>query len=331
MGLSQCNMEKPEQDLQSLREILFGDQLARFDALDATLEETKIKLSETEIKLRERENKLRSTEKKLEHATDEINRLYVAINQQQETLLSELNQIRSNQIYKNQILDIVESQIPNLVKAGIDDSQPEMIDALYPLMGKLVTRSVTQSMRDLARNIDAQMRKTFNFSSFTRNIKARATGISGADIALRDSLPFGGVEKVFLVHYETSVLLQYLSREVNKQTGEEYFITQSDDSELVSSMLTAVQDFVADAFGEEGEPGSFGDFQHGQKQVLIKAARLIYMAVVIRGVAPSDFGSKVQDHVYEIESQHAQTLREFDGNVSTLDASQLHLQEIMNS
>lgn len=322
--LDQRNMDKSEQELQSLREILFGDYQARIDALYTDLEQTNIKLDEAA-------SRLAITESKLEQATIEVGQVRNAAAKQKLALLAEIDQLKANQIYRNQILDEVEPEIPRLVQASINDSQKEMIDALYPIMGKLVTRSVTQSMRDLARNIDAQMRKTFSFASFTRNMKARATGVSEVEIAMRDSLPFGGVEEIFLVHYETSILLQYLAREVNSETGEEYFVTQSDDSELISGMLTAVQDFVADAFGEEGEPGSLGDFQHGQKQVLIKAARFVYVAVVIHGVAPSNFGSKVQNLAYEIEGAYAHVLRSFDGDVSAFDAAQTHLRELMAS
>lgn len=317
-------MDKPEQNLQLLRDILLGDYQARLDALEAKLEETSTKLQQTE-------SKLEATETKLVETTTELDQLRIDANTQDQSLLSEIRQIHASQIYKEQILDEVEPQIPRLVQASITDSQDEMIDALYPIMGKLVTRSVTQSMRDLARNIDAQMRKTFSFSSFTRSMKARATGVSEAEMALRDSLPFGGVDEILLIHQNTGILLQSLSREIDPKSGEVIFLTRSEDSDLISAMLTAVQDFVADAFGDEGEPGSLGGFQQGQKQVMIKAGRLTYMAVVIEGIAPSDFGSKIQDHVYEIESEYVHVLRDFNGNVSALDGAQTHLKEIIVS
>lgn len=317
-----------ERDLQILRDILLGDYQERLGALETRLDQTKTQLAQTE-------SKLESTEAKLERATHELEALRAETTKQDQSLLNkislEISRVQASQIDKEQILDEVEPAIPTLVQTGIRDHQEQMVDALYPIMGKLVTRSVTQSMRDLARNIDEKMRTTFSFASFTRNMKARATGVSGAEIAMRDSLPFGGVDEVYLVHQETGLLLQYLSRELNSETGKEYFVTASDDSELITGMLTAFQDFVADAFGEEGEPGSLGDFQHGRKQILIKAARFIYIAVVIQGVAPSNFGSNVQSHVYEIESEYSRDLRGFNGDVSKFGGAQTHLQEIMST
>jgi len=226
--------------------------------------------------------------------------------------------------------------IAETIRSNVNDSRDAMIEALYPITGRLVQRSVTESMRDLARRIDHQMRAALSVRGMMRRVQARARGISAAEFALRESLPFQ-VSELFFVHRETGILLYYLSDRQPRHgeldgdlAGESEMEEEPFDSDLISGMLTAIQDFVQDAFGR-GEEGQLDEVQYGNKQILIEAAQYTYIAVVVQGIEPSGFRAEMRDEAYEIERDCAKTLRSFDGDVAALQPAARRLQKLVRS
>lgn len=323
-------------DLDELRRILFGSYQARLDELEAELLATKAELDDLRFSSGQREERLQRDFDTLKVTADanelqlkqQLNKLRTELVDREEIYRDEVRRIHDIFLVKEEVLETVKPEIPGFVQTSIKESKEEMIDAIYPIMGSLVVRSVSESMRELARNIDERMRTTFNFGMVTQRLRARATGVSEVDMAIRQSLPFR-VDELFLVHTETGILLQYLARKFDKATGAESFVTESEDSEVISGMLTAFQDFVEDAFGQDDQ-ASLDEFQYGQKQVLIKPGRHIYVAVIIQGIAPQGFRGAVSDHVYKIEREYVDDLRGFDGNTSVFDDVAVLLKSIMD-
>lgn len=205
--------------------------------------------------------------------------------------------------------------IAGAIRTNISESRDEMIDALYPIMGRLVQRSVAEAMRELAHRIDQQMRRTLDFQSMWRRLQARLRGISDAEMAMRDALPLQ-VDEIFLIHRETGLLLLHLSR------GEDVLqeSVADDDSDIISGMLTAINDFTQDAMGRnEGE--SLNEIQYGGRSILLETAHLVYIAVVIDGFESSEFRSQMREVMIAIEHRHASALRHYDGNASRFHES----------
>ena len=77
--------------------------------------------------------------------------------------------------------------------------------------------------------------------------EALRTGRPYAEIVVLRSLLYR-VEQVFLIHRESGLLLQHVAARVRRRRLE------TKDPEMVSGMLTAIQDFVHDSVsGTEGE------------------------------------------------------------------------------
>ena len=190
--------------------------------------------------------------------------------------------------------------IADAIRTNIRESQSEMVDALYPILGKLVQRSVTEAMRELAQRIDRQMRRTFNFKDLVQRVKARVQGISDAEIALRNALPFQ-VRELFLIHRESGLLLLHTSNQLE----------EGSDSDIIGSMLTAIRDFAEDAFGR------------GEKVELnqIQVAHLVYIAGVVQGIEPPYFREQMRETMIAIEHHHAEILREYNGDAEPFMAS----------
>jgi hypothetical protein len=187
------------------------------------------------------------------------------------------------------------------------ESRDEMVEALYPLIGQLVVRAVSEAIRDLARQIDARLRTSFDVAVAWRRLRSRLLGVSAAELALRDALPFAVLE-VFLIHRETGLLLRHLS--VQEHGAEE-------NADLISGMLTAIRDFAAQAFGQ-GQEGSLDEIQYGQRRILVEAAQHAYLAVVVDGIEPAGYRSELRDRVVTIENSFDQVLRHYSGDPASL-------------
>lgn len=207
---------------------------------------------------------------------------------------------------KEALIATITPVMSDAISSSIRNSRDEMIEALYPIMGRLVSRAVTEAMRDLARSIDHQMRDTFGFANIKRRVQARVFGISDADLVIRTALPFR-TEEIFLIHRESGLLLAHLS------SGDDL----DSDSDLISGMLTAIRSFVQDAFGRDTD-GQLDTIQYGTMQILIESGRYTYLAAVVHGVEPAGYRTQLRDRLHQIEHEHFRTLRDYDGDASQL-------------
>jgi len=232
--------------------------------------------------------------------------LFGRYRQQMAELEAELDDLERRISDEDALAAIIAPVMGDAIRRKIRDARDEMIEALYPIIGQTVVRAVSEAIRDLARTIDARMRTTFNLRTIWRRLQARVSGVSGAEMALRESLPFE-VAEVFLIHRETGLLLWHVSRDPDA----------SPDSDLISGMLTAIRDFAQDAFGR-GEEGQLDEIQYGERRILIEAARHAYLAVVVDGIEPPGFRAQMREQIIEVEHAHEKTLRHYEGDPTPL-------------
>ena len=265
---------------------------------------------------------------------------------------------------RTEMVEAIHPIMADAIQSSISESRDAMVEALYPILGRLVQRAVIEAMRDLTRTIDSQMRNAFSFQMLKHRLLARAGGVSEAEMAIREALPFA-VDEIFLIHRESGLLLYYLELNLENVNDAEASTdialpgaaTSPDDassnpisptaattpttdktdaatmidadapadagelhdSDLISSMLTAIRDFAEDAFGR-GEEGHLDEVQYGDKRILIEAAPHVYLAVVVSGIEPRGFRAEIREQVSEIENKFLRQLRDYDGD-STLFAA----------
>jgi hypothetical protein len=232
--------------------------------------------------------------------------LFARYRQQIAQLEADIDDLERRVSDKDTLTAIVTPIIGDAIRRKIRDSRDEMVEILYPIIGQTVVRAVREAIRDLARSIDAQMRTSFSPSAIWWRLRARVSGVSDADVALREALPFE-IAEVFLIHRETGLLLWHVSHDP----------AASPDSDLISGMLTAIRDFVQDAFGWERE-GQLDEIQYGERRILIEATQLAYLAVVVDGIEPPGFREEMRERILEITYAHDGTLRQYEGDSAPL-------------
>jgi outer membrane protein OmpA-like peptidoglycan-associated protein len=190
------------------------------------------------------------------------------------------------------------------IKNQVEYAKDEVVDALCPVIGKTIRKSLAEAMRNLVRAVNERIERTLSLRFLFKRIKARAAGVSKADLILKESLPFG-IHQVFLIHRETGILLLHASSQSSHSEA---------NQELISGMLTAIQDFARTLFEGETER-DLNEIQYEDMQIRLEVGRYAYLAFVSSGIPPDGFGDEVAHLGEEIHKKFLPVLREFEGRI----------------
>ncbi|OIR11244.1 MAG: hypothetical protein BEU05_00665 [Marine Group III euryarchaeote CG-Bathy2] len=90
------------------------------------------------------------------------------------------------------------------------------------------------------------------------------------------------------------------------------------DSEIVSSMLTAIGDFIKDSFRAD-DKGSLENLKYGNINLYVQRREPLYLAGVISGTAPDDFGTLMKEYLDELWGEYGYVIgRSWNGDTSSL-------------
>jgi parallel beta-helix repeat protein len=114
------------------------------------------------------------------------------------------------------------------------------------------------------------------------------------------------VRDVFVI-YNDGTLLSHCS------SGD----TLTMDKYTVSSMLTAIKDFVGDSFkddDEEEEERTLQELKHGELWILVEYGEKIYLALVSRGRVPESVRIRMRGMIRKTEEDYKDILADWDGD-----------------
>ena len=144
----------------------------------------------------------------------------------------------------------------------------ELADAIYPVIGPALRSSIRAAIREFAEGLNQMVEKSVSFRALRWRLEARMTGKPYSEILLARSLLYS-VEQVFLIHRKSGLLLLHVVAEAQESVLK--------DADMISGMLTAIQDFFSDSFTEGGQDLETVDagrlklwIQYGPKAVLVE-------------------------------------------------------------
>ena len=198
--------------------------------------------------------------------------------------------------------------VEEAIHASVRHDPGKMVDAIFPVMGPAIRRSIAATLRDMIQSLNQVLESSVSWRGLMWRVEAHRTGKPFAEIALLHTLVYQ-VEQVFLIHARTGLLLQH----VVATSG------LSPDPHVVSGMLTAIQDFVNESFNA-GTPGALATMSVGDLTVWIEPGRHAYLAGIVRGHAPMELRSTMQDALAFTHGEHALLLERFQGNAVPFEA-----------
>jgi len=205
---------------------------------------------------------------------------------------------------------------PIITEALLDsvskDPKP-IADALYPIMGPAIRKSINATMNQMMSNFNELLEQSVSPKSWQWRFDAWRTGRSYAEVALMNNVVFQ-VEQIFLIHGETGLLLQHVLSDT----------AISKDPDMVSGMLTAIQDFTKDSFEVEENSG-LSTLRLGDLTILIEQGPSAILAAVVRGTVPQGMQDILSETLESIHLQEPHHLKQYDGNPERFE----HIQPLL--
>jgi OOP family OmpA-OmpF porin len=188
-----------------------------------------------------------------------------------------------------------------------------LAEALFPMIGSAIRRAVASALQNMVESLNQIVEASLTIRSIQWRIEAATTGKSYGEIALLRSLLYR-VEQVFLIHRKTGLLMQHVIADARVVR----------DPDMISGMLTAIQDFVGDSFGS-GED-ALETMQVGQLSVWIQHGPDAILAGVVRGTPPARLRSVFASALETIHREWVEQIMTFDGDAGTLAPARAVLQ-----
>ena len=181
--------------------------------------------------------------------------------------------------------------ITEALKEEIKNSQDAVVEALFPIIGKMIKKYIAHEMKLLSENISNKTKKAISVKNWFRKTKAKAQGISSGDLAISDYAKPRLVQ-MFVIEKNSGILIADYSP-LSKDTI---------DKEMVAGMLTAIKSFVEDAF--EGGDQNLEMIEYELFTIHIQNFYSYYIAAVISGAYSMMFKEVLEDQIIDFAKNH---------------------------
>ena len=200
------------------------------------------------------------------------------------------------------------------IKSSIRRDRKALVDALFPVMGPAIRRAIASAIQGMVQSFNQILEHSVSINGLKWRLEALRTQKSFAEVVLLHTLIYQ-VEQVFLIHRETGLVLHHVATKT----------VSADDPDLVSSMLTAIKDFVQDSFGGPADE-PLETLRVGERSVWIEHGPHAFLAAVIRGNPPVDLQNILRDALEEIHFKHREALASFDGDPAPFEETRYILE-----
>lgn len=214
--------------------------------------------------------------------------------------------------------DLTNALMPSVEAAigvSVKKNPQRLVDAIFPVMGPAIRKAIASAFREMVQSLNQTLEYSVSLKGLKWRLEALRTGKSFAEVVISHTLLYR-VEQVFLIHRETGLLLQHV------QAG----AAPVQDADLVSGMLTAIQDFVHDSFAPGRNDSALDSMEVGEFTVWVERGSQAVLAAVIRGTAPNELRRLMQDALDAIHVEQRDALEAFAGDSTPFAASRPHLE-----
>ena len=231
-------------------------------------------------------------------------------------VIAEAVVMRSNQ--DNMLNRAFEPIIESSLKASLKKHPHEFINVFFPLIGSTIRRSISESFNSMLGSFSKSLEQSLSLNGLKWRFEALRSGKPFSEIVLLHTMVYR-VDQIFLVHNETGLVLSHV---VNDGVT-------SKDADLVSGMLTAVQDFARDCFNNEDDSSSLNSLKMDDYTIYIVRGPLAYIACMVRGTPPGDFLNRLNENLELIMAECAHLFEDFKGDSDPFVIANKYLQDCL--
>ena len=209
---------------------------------------------------------------------------------------------------------VVDKAIAN----SIVENPSRITNIIFPIMGPAIRKAVASALSEMVQSLNTLLEQSLTFRSLNWRIRAWRSGMPYAQYVLLQTIQFR-VEQVLLVHRETGLLLHSVSASA----------VHTQDPELVSSMLTAITDFVNDSFSSEEDTLERIRFGHLELHLMVGPQAIL--AVAVRGTISDELTEKANATIETIHARYRSQLSLFEGDRDPFESTHPILSECLIS
>ncbi len=194
--------------------------------------------------------------------------------------------------------------IDTALKASVHKNPKAIADAIFPALGPAIRKAISTALMGMVQSFNHVLNQSLSLKGLKWRIEAIRTQRPFAEVVLLHTLVYR-IEQIFLIHRQTGIVLQHAGANPD----------DTKDPDLVSGMLTAIQDFVKDSF--DSETGEMLDTlrMDGDHSVWIEHGPEAILAAVIRGTPPVDLRIRFRELLDHVHHLYGETLNAFNGKV----------------
>lgn len=216
------------------------------------------------------------------------------------------------------LVPLVEKSLHRSIEANSD----KIVGTLYPLVGTLVRKAVSSFLVEFVERTNALIENSLSPKSVSWRFKAWQSGIRYSEYVASQIYQYQ-VQQLLVIHRETGTLLHSISSDPDKEK----------DADLISSMLVAINDFVADAFGvtsTESE-NELGEIKTEDFTLLIKIGPQALLVAAVTGSIPPEVRGKLQQALEDFHQFYQQPLLNYEGDNAPFDGCETILSDCLIS
>lgn len=207
----------------------------------------------------------------------------------------------------SRLVDALREPMQQCVSESVRDNPEEYADALFPIMGPAIRRSVAEAFKGWIQQANEVMEQSLSPRGLRWRFEAWRAGVPFGQYVLQRSLLYR-VEHVYLIHSASGLLVQHVHQPD----------VAAKDEDAVSAMFTAIQEFVKDSF-TSGQAQRLTTAELGELTLWALHGPNCILVAVIQGAPPIALRAELGAVVEGIETRHSRALQAYQGDRAALD------------
>ncbi len=201
-------------------------------------------------------------------------------------------------------------------ESSIRNDPGTLINILYPTIVPAIRKSIGETIDETFQRLNQALKYSLTWRGLKWRWEAWRSGLSFAEVVLKHTLVYQ-VEHVFLIHRHTGLLIAHVAAEN----------AISQDPQLVSSMLVAIQDFVRDSFS--GAEQGLDSLRLGELRLWSEPGPFATLVAVIRGDPPEGLHDTLRNALSRIHAERHHALESFNGDSAGFGDVEAQLRELV--
>jgi hypothetical protein len=177
-----------------------------------------------------------------------------------------------------------EQLVTKMIEQKLKSSQKEIVEVIYPVLGQMIIKFISLQFQILKESIDKQIKETFSTKTIMDKIRYRFMGVKSSDIIIAAAdVPY--IEEVFVIQKNSGLLLGSAA------------LYPTENRDAVAGMLTAIKDFVEDAFEKDRE--DLETINYGTYRVMLYSFPTYYFAMALSGSLSTSESENFRKSVFQ--------------------------------